>query len=108
MKPDLRLVATLLLVLVLFCLQSAYAQSLDSSVTIPPELEAKIPPKWQTHLNSALLAWFFLSRAFKNLRAGGGLYGIYTALIWGDKTPDAKAKDDARRDEVINKEPKAP
>lgn len=72
---------------------------------IPQELLSSLSSTWQTHLNTALIAWFLLSRAYKNIRAGGGLYGFWIGLIYGDKTPEAKAKDDAKRSAKINGEP---
>lgn len=65
---------------------------------IPQEVLENIPSQWQTHFNTFLIVWFFLSRAVKNLKAGGGLYGLYTGIVWGDKIPAAKQADDAQRD----------
>jgi hypothetical protein len=64
-------------------------------IDIPENIASHLPKNAITFLNFIWLLWFFISRAFKNLKAGGGWYGIKQALLWGDKTPDAKAADDA-------------
>ena len=64
--------------------------------TIPAELLNTPLEKIQLNLLTLSWAWYLLRRGYANLRAGGGLYGLWIGLIHGDKTPEAKARDDAK------------
>lgn len=44
----------------------------------------------------AWIAWFVLSRAWKNWKADGGWYGVKRAFLSGEKIAEAKAIDDAK------------
>jgi hypothetical protein len=72
-------------------------------IDIPEQIASHLPKNAITAANFLWLLWFFVSRAFKNLKAGGGWYGIKQALLFGDKTPDAKAADDAHVKEHFSK-----
>lgn len=68
----------------------------DGIEGVPDALANRPLRDWQLDLTTLGIAWFFLRRAYANLAAGGGLYGVWRGLIYGEKTPDAKARDDAR------------
>lgn len=63
---------------------------------IPSQLLAHVPEQFVKYAPHAWIAWFLLSRAWKNWKAGGGWYGAKRAFFSGEKIADAKAIDDAK------------
>ncbi len=54
---------------------------------IPADIVAKIPANLLSVFNTIALAVFIGGRAYHTIVNGGGLYGIYTALVYGKPTP---------------------
>lgn len=100
-NPRPSLVFLFFFVLSLFICTRGFAA--DTTQDFTGAATPSIPDRFLPYVNTAMWVWFLLSRAYKNLKAGDGLYGIWTGIFWGDKTPDAKIRDDARRTEVINR-----
>lgn len=64
------------------------AQEVAPALTPAQMAQLDTPVKdWQLNLNTLAIAWFVLRRAFHNIRNGGGLRGLWSALLFGDKTP---------------------
>ncbi len=56
---------------------------------IPPEIAAHIPASTLSLFNTSVLIVFILGRVYHTVVNGGGIYGIYTALVYGKTTPKA-------------------
>ncbi len=54
---------------------------------IPPELLSRPLREWQLNITSIAIAAMLLGRAYKAVRAGGGLRGIWRGLLYGENTP---------------------
>lgn len=67
---------------------------------LPPEFFSHLPENMVRYAPHVWIAWFVLSRAWKNWKAGGGLYGVKRAFLSGEKIADAKAVDDAKDERV--------
>lgn len=67
---------------------------------LPPDFLLHLPANMVKYAPHAWIAWFVLSRAWKNWKADGGFYGIKRAFLSGEKIADAKAVDDAKDERV--------
>jgi hypothetical protein len=90
-----------LLTLLFFAAFPLAASAQDPFTLLPREIYDRIPDKLLSLGSTLWIVWWVGSRAFKNWKAGGGWYGVRRAILWGDKTPDAKATDDAKVTEKI-------
>jgi hypothetical protein len=69
---------------------------------IPPELLQQLPSSLLKYAPHIWIALFILRRGWANWRAGNGWYGFKKAFL-GEKTSDAKAKDNAKDDVAMEK-----
>lgn len=63
----------------------AHAQLAPSE--IPPDYLTEDFRNWQLNLNTLFVVFFLLGRAFKALRNGGGLVGVWRGIIFGENVP---------------------
>lgn len=42
---------------------------------------------WKLSLSTVLIAVMLLGRGFKALKSGGGLYGVWRGILYGENTP---------------------
>jgi hypothetical protein len=59
---------------------------------IPAELLNAPLDKWQLNLTTLALIGMILGRAYKAIRQGGGLRGIYRGLVYGENVPNEVKK----------------
>jgi hypothetical protein len=62
-------------------------QTNEAIIPIPDELLNTPLKNWQLNGVTALIAVQVLGRAFKALKNGGGLRGIFSAIVNGTNTP---------------------
>lgn len=59
---------------------------------IPSELMNLPLAQWQLNLTTLTLITMLLGRAYKGIRKGGGLRGLWRGLIFGENIPDKEEK----------------
>lgn len=65
---------------------------------VPPDVMAKIPANLLSAFNTLALVAFIAGRACHTVVNGGGLHGIFSALVYGKSTPKSVTEEPDKTD----------